>query len=43
VLHASNAAISPDSKIAGELDVAWVWRFGVIELAQLHGRGAELR
>jgi hypothetical protein len=35
------AAISPNSQIASELDVAPVW-FDVIGLAQLHGCGAEL-
>jgi hypothetical protein len=38
----SKAAISPNSQIASELDVASVWRFDVIALAQLHGGGAEL-
>jgi hypothetical protein len=31
-----------EQQIASELDVASVWRFDVIGLAQLHGCGAEL-
>jgi hypothetical protein len=35
-------AEQPNCQIASELDVASVWQFDVIALAQLHDCGAEL-